>query len=579
MFSTSDIDRTITTLRNQITAHESQLRNLKEHLAQAELRTTNIDRPTQARDSQQAYRGGSIPEWQQETSDAQCASSPGANDDGLPSKKSHVGAEEHGRWELELEEYRRYGRQLILPEIGLQGQLRLKDAKICIIGTGGLGCPAAAYLAGAGVGTIGLVDGDTVEISNLHRQVLHSTAKTGMPKVDSVSQYITALNPNIKVLTHPSHLSPTTALDALRPYTLILDCTDTPQSRYLISDACVLLHKPLVSASALRTDGQLLLLNHPALPAGNPRGGPCYRCIFPKPPPPTSVVTCGEGGILGPVVGVMGVLQALEAIKLVVAGRAGDASLSSSGGGERGVGGQQEAVSGSGVQTKAREEKGAGAAAEGEAPQADEAHAQLPPPTVPEMLLFSANASPPFRSIRLRSRRAACAACSAVASVTSESLRSGSLDYAQFCGVLDPVNLLPPEERMSAAEYARLVQQERLRDGDAEGRPGHVLVDVRERTQFDLCSLPGSVNWPMSELVLPPGRPPNGTGANAEGCRELKSLEGEGDVVVVCRLGNDSQLAVKRLREMGLGEGKRVVDIKGGLRAWREEVDDGFPEY
>ncbi|KAF2237352.1 hypothetical protein EV356DRAFT_574147 [Viridothelium virens] len=568
MFSTSDLDRTITTLRNQIVAHESQLRKLKEQLVQAELRASNIDEAKQAHDLQQAYRGGLMPEWQQETWDALCNTSLEANENHLLSKKPEAGAEQPGRWELELEEYRRYGRQLILPEMGLQGQLRLKDAKICIVGAGGLGCPAAAYLAGAGVGTIGLVDGDTVEISNLHRQVLHSTAKVGMPKVDSVSEYITALNPNVKVITHLSHLSPTTALDTLHPYTLILDCTDSPQSRYLISDACVLLHKPLVSASALRTDGQLMILNHPALPAGNPLGGPCYRCIFPKPPPPTSVVSCGEGGVLGSVVGVMGVLQALEAIKLVVAGLQAD--------GSSGRETRQPEASGAGVQTKAREGEGEGGPGV-ETPQPD-AQTQCPPQ--PELLIFSAMASPPFRSIRLRSRRAACAACSAVASVTPESLKSGSLDYAQFCGVLDPVNLLPPEDRISAAEYARLVQRGRQRDGDAEVRPGHVLVDVRERTQFELCRLPGSINWPMSELALPLGRPLNGTATNANGCRELKSLEEEGGVVVVvCRLGNDSQLAVKRLREMRLGEGKRVVDIKGGLKAWREEVDDGFPEY
>ena len=189
MYSTAHIDKTISSLRDQISAHESQLRILKSQLAQAEQRASNVHELIQAHDLDQAYRGGVMPEWQQETWDVLCNTS---REDEVLLKEDGEMERQRKRWQLGLEEYKRYGRQLVLPEIGLQGQLRLKDAAVCIVGAGGLGCPAAAYLAGAGVGTIGLVDGDTVEVSNLHRQVLHSTEKVGMPKVESVSEYINA---------------------------------------------------------------------------------------------------------------------------------------------------------------------------------------------------------------------------------------------------------------------------------------------------------------------------------------------------------------------------------------------------
>ncbi|EHK50419.1 hypothetical protein TRIATDRAFT_297199, partial [Trichoderma atroviride IMI 206040] len=203
---------------------------------------------------------------------------------------------------------------MIVPNFGLQGQLHVKHARVLVVGAGGLGCPAAAYLAGAGVGTLGLVDGDAVEVSNLHRQVAHSTGRVGMMKVDSAVAYLKGLNPTIIYNAHATHLTPLNAEEIVSQYDLVLDCTDHPTSRYLISDICVLLSKPLVSASAFQTSGQLIVLNNP------PGKGPCYRCVFPKPPPPESVVGCGEGGIIGPVVGTMGVLQALEAIKLIVRG-------------------------------------------------------------------------------------------------------------------------------------------------------------------------------------------------------------------------------------------------------------------
>ena len=259
----------------------------------------------------------------------------------------------------------------------------------------------------------------------------------------------------------------------------------------------------------------------------------------------------------------MGVLQALEAIKLVAAGLT-EAS-------PRGASPSPD------TDVKLDDDnKGEGAD-------------QKPPhPQSPTLLLFSATASPPFRSIRLRSRRPTCAACSSQASISSASLTSGSLDYAQFCGLLSPVDVLGPDDRISASQYAQWIQRQQrqqIREADPGGevdttsRREHVLVDVRESTQFALCSLPGSVNIPISELVSPQGLPVADGKSGGNGYLGLNGLDGEKDVVVVCRFGNDSQLAVQRLKKTEWAQGSRVVDIKGGLRAWREEVDEGFPEY
>jgi adenylyltransferase/sulfurtransferase len=302
---------------------------------------------------------------------------------------------------------------------------------------GGLGCPAAAYLVGAGVGIIGLMDGDVVEESNLHRQILHSTARVGMSKVESamvaLNSYVylllstrsaqltgTRLNPNVTLVPHIGRLSPETAISTFKDYDVVLDCTDTPASRYLISDTCVLLGKTLVSASALRIDGQLMVLNNPPLPPGDTSGGPCYRCVFPKPPPPESVVSCGDGGILGPVVGVMGVLQALEAIKVLTLRSA------------------------------------------------------AAPADPPSLLLFSAYSNPMFRSIRLRTRKAKCAACSAHATVTPEALQSGSLDYVQFCGSAPDGSPVTRGTHLRAKLCATTVRSQSIHRHETEQRQPHL---------------------------------------------------------------------------------------------------------
>ncbi len=312
---------------------------------------------------------------------------------------------------------------------------------------------------------------------------------------------------------HDFHLSPEQAISIFEQYDLVLDCTDHPTSRYLISDACVLTGKSLVSASALKTEGQLIVLNEPPLRPGNLSGGPCYRCIFPKPPSAESVLSCGEGGILGPVVGVMGVLQALEAIKILTKQRHEPAETSAS------------------------------------------VEAQ---PVKASLLMFSAYSNPQFRTVRLRSRRADCAACSTHRTISADSLSSGSLDYVAFCGRTAPVNVLPSESRISAREFSQLAQDS-----------SNVLIDVRDKTQYAICALPGSTNVPWTGNA-------DSWLAKAQQSGALDHAQNQ--KYIVCRFGNDSQLAAKAILERP-EQTSDVKDVTNGFQAWREEVDSSWPDY
>lgn len=318
----------------------------------------------------------------------------------------------------------------------------------------------------------------------------------------------------------------------------------------------MLLGKPLVSASALRTDGQLIVLNTPPTPQGvlptttttttsasstsssTPAAAaapPCYRCVFPKPPPPESVVSCGEGGILGPVVGVMGVLQALEAIKIIAAGL--------------------------------------------HLPSLTTNTTTMAPPT---LLLFSGATpgAPTFRSVKMRSRRKDCFACTGDGRLTLETLKSGCLDYVAFCGGPSlPVRVLDEEKRVSPREYQAKIKGE---EGEHKQKR-HLLLDVREKELFDVASVDGAVNVPYSQIQSAARRA--GVGAvEGDGPPSLpdwipRGLAGDAPVYVVCRVGNDSQLVAKQLLDLGLGRnGERWIgDIKGGMRAWRDQVDSTLP--
>src|SRR6195256_3609052 len=211
---------------------------------------------------------------------------------------------------LSNDEIARYSRHLILPEVGMEGQQKLKAAKVLCVGTGGVGAPLALYLAAAGVGTLGLVDFDTVDASNLQRQIIHSTATVGKLKVDSAEIMLKGLNPFLNVVKHNTMLTSANALEILKDYDVIADGTDNFQTRYLVNDACVLLNKPNAYGSIFRFEGQASVFAT--------KEGPCYRCLYPEPPPPGLVPSCAEGGVLGVLPGIIGVIQATESIKLIL---------------------------------------------------------------------------------------------------------------------------------------------------------------------------------------------------------------------------------------------------------------------
>ncbi|KAJ1963081.1 hypothetical protein H4R35_007286, partial [Dimargaris xerosporica] len=373
----------------------------------------------------------------------------------------------------------RYSRHLLLPEIGVQGQLKLRNAAVLVVGAGGLGSPCILYLAAMGVGKLGVVDHDVVEISNLQRQIIHTEAggRRQITKAESARQTAAALNSQCALQAYTCLLDSDNALDILADYDVVVDATDNVPTRYLINDACVLLNKPLVSASAIRLEGQLTVYHY--------HNSPCYRCLFPTPPPPETVTNCSDGGVLGVVPGVLGTLQALETIKVLT----GQKALES-----------------------------------------------------PTLLLFSAFGSLSFRSVKLRSRKDSCAVCGTNPTITRLQ------DYPRFCGsqpIDAPLSLtvLPVDQRITCQAYQALCTQ---------GGSPHLLLDVRDKVQYDICRLPNAVNIPWQHLKR-----------NLEQLAQLTTTEQP--IYVVCRLGNDSQLAVEWLRDQGFTQAK---DIIGGLRQW-----------
>lgn len=391
---------------------------------------------------------------------------------------------------LSNDDIARYSRQLILPDFGVTGQLKLKNSSVLIVGMGGLGCPAGQYLAAAGCGHLGLVDYDKVERNNLHRQTLHTVARCGMSKAESARISLLELNPNCEITCYSRLLNRFNALNILRSYDVVLDCTDNVATRYLLNDACVMLHKPLVSGSALKLDGQLTVYNFGAQ-------GPCYRCIYPVPPPPEAVTNCGDGGVLGAVTGTIGSMQALEAVKLIV--------------------GMGDVLAG-------------------------------------RLLIFD-GLSCQFRNIRIRSKRANCHVCS------SQPLITELVDYEIFCGMHAndkevPLQLLEPEQRISVTEYTTSLQSK-----------NHLLFDVRPPAEFEICQLPMSINVPLAQIL-------DDSYLRKFGQQlETKELP----VVVVCRRGNDSQIAVQHMNNRFPEHSIR--DLKGGLHAWTEIIDPDFPIY
>lgn len=322
----------------------------------------------------------------------------------------------------------RYSRHLLLPDFGVEGQLSLIKSSILVVGAGGLGSPVALYLAACGVGCIGIVDNDLVELNNLHRQIIHSEAYVGQSKVKSAAAACRAINSSIKLVEHEEALMASNALDIVSKYDIVVDATDNLPSRYMISDCCVLLDKPLVSGAALGLEGQLTVYHY--------NGGPCYRCLFPTPPPATACQRCSDSGVLGVVPGIIGCLQALEAIKV--------------------------------------------ASAIGE-------------PLSGRMLLLDALSSR-IRIVKIRGRSQYCSVCGENTAFTRGKFRN--FDYEQF--TQSPMSdrgptrlsLLSENRRISSREYKELVDS-----GEA-----HILLDVRPAHHFKITAIPRSLNIPLDVL-------------------------------------------------------------------------------
>ncbi len=208
------------------------------------------------------------------------------------------------------DQIKRYSRHIILPEVGGLGQTKLLEAKVLLVGAGGLGSPAAYYLGAAGIGTLGIIDADVVDLSNLQRQILHASADVGRPKTESAAEALRALNPDVVVATHQELLTTDNALAIIKNYDIVLDGSDNFPTRYLVNDACVLTNTPNVYGSIFRFEGQATVFK--------PHEGPCYRCLYPEPPPPGLVPSCQEGGVLGVLPGIIGTIQAIETIKLIL---------------------------------------------------------------------------------------------------------------------------------------------------------------------------------------------------------------------------------------------------------------------
>ena len=379
---------------------------------------------------------------------------------------------------LSKEEVMRYSRHLIMPEVGTDGQLKLKQAKVLCIGTGGLGAPLGLYLAAAGVGRIGLVDFDAVDLTNLQRQILFGTDDIGRQKIEAATDRLRNLNPYVQIDHFETRLTSENALEILQNYDIVVDGTDNFPTRYLVNDACVLLGKPNVYGSIFRFEGQITIFGAP--------GGPCYRCLYPEPPPPGLVPSCAEGGVLGVLPGIVGAIQAAEALKLII------------GKGE---------------------------------------------PLIGRLLLFDALAMR-FRELKLR-KNPECPACGEHPTITK------LIDYAEFCGVRG-------EEAARGAqttvpEIAPRELKSRLDRGDEL-----FILDVREPHEYQICNLGGHL-IPLGELS-----------------RRVNELDSSREIAVHCRSGKRSAEAVEFLRSAGF---RKVLNLKGGILAWSDEVDPSVPKY
>ncbi len=419
---------------------------------------------------------------------------------------------------LSNDEIRRYGRHIIMPEMGIEGQKRLKAASVLIIGTGGLGSPLALYLAAAGIGRLGLVDYDTVDESNLQRQIVHGTSTVGVLKVESAKQRLLDLNPTLQVDTYNVPLTSDNAIEILTPYDIIIDGTDNFPTRYLVNDACVKLGKPNVYGSILRFEGQLSVFYAAE--------GPCYRCMFPEPPPPGLVPNCAEAGVLGVLPGVIGTMQATEAIKLIT-----------------GIG----------------------------------------EPMIGRMLLYDATEMS-FTTIKIR-KNPNCPVCG----IPHEQVELIDYEQFCGVPAHDHIpaaaaDSVPTASTNGTAHAAYdldapvpQITVQALKERLDRGENLHI-IDVRNPEEFQIAVLPteNTVFLPKPQIqiavdeVLSERKTLNET--------VLKDIPQDRELLFLCRSGKRSTDVIYYLRELGYDPAK-LVNIEGGILAWARQIDTTMPTY
>ncbi|MBC7900421.1 MAG: molybdopterin-synthase adenylyltransferase MoeB [Saprospiraceae bacterium] len=377
---------------------------------------------------------------------------------------------------LSNEEIARYSRHLILPEVGLEGQKKIKAARVLMIGTGGLGSPLGLYLAAAGVGTLGIVDFDVVEESNLQRQIIHGTKDIGRPKIASAKDRLEDINPNTKVEAFETRLTSENALELFKDFDVIVDGTDNFPTRYLVNDASVLTGKPNVYGSIFRFEGQASVFWA--------EQGACYRCLYPEPPPPGLVPSCAEGGVLGVLPGIVGTIQANEVLKVIL--------------GAEGI-------------------------------------------LLNRLLLFDAWTMK-FRELKLR-KDPNCALCGDNPTITE------LIDYEEFCG-LRKLEEEPQFEEISATEL----------DDWFNNQTEFQLLDVREPYEYEIARIPNAKLIPLGQIV-----------------NRICEIEKGKTTVVQCKGGVRSAKAIQSLKDAGFDG--RLINLKGGIGAWSDEVDQSVLKY
>ncbi|HEY0658509.1 MAG TPA: molybdopterin-synthase adenylyltransferase MoeB [Pyrinomonadaceae bacterium] len=378
---------------------------------------------------------------------------------------------------LSTEEYARYSRHLILPEVGLEGQRKLKAARVLMIGTGGLGSPLGLYLAAAGIGTLGLVDFDVVDESNLQRQIIHGTKDVGRPKIASAKDRLNDINPNTQIEAFEMMLTSENALELFRDYDVIVDGTDNFQTRYLVNDAAVLTGKPNVYGSIFRFEGQASVFWA--------ERGACYRCLYPEPPPPGLVPSCAEGGVLGVLPGIVGTIQANEVVKVIL--------------GVEGI-------------------------------------------LLNRLLLFDAWTMK-FRELKLR-KNPDCPLCGDNPTIKE------LIDYEEFCGLNLPSAETPILEEITATELNDLIKN----------NSNVQIIDVREPHEYEIAKIPNTKLIPLGEVV-----------------NRANEIDANRTAILHCKGGARSAKAIESLKNAGFNG--RLINLKGGITAWSNEVDASVAKY